>query len=145
MRSKLRFLIYLHGMKIIDKLALIDIKDRKVLCARSKGKSKYYIPGGKRELGESDEEALIREVQEELSVEIDPGSIKFYGNFQAQADGQPAGVEVKMQCYTASYAGNPTPSAEIDSISWLNQDDLKIIAPVDVLIFADLNSKELID
>jgi 8-oxo-dGTP diphosphatase len=46
----------------IDKLAWLRIKDKQVLGARSKGKDAYYIPGGKREPGESDEEALIREV-----------------------------------------------------------------------------------
>lgn len=132
-------------MKIIDKLALIDVKDRKVLCAKSKGKDKFYIPGGKRERGESDKQALVREIREELSVEIDPSTIEFYGNFQTQADGQPVGVEVKMQCYFASYAGEPMPSAEIESVAWLDQTDVSVIAPVDVLIFADLNSKGLID
>jgi 8-oxo-dGTP pyrophosphatase MutT (NUDIX family) len=39
---------------------------REILSTKSKGK--YYIPGGKRENGESDEQTLIREIAEELSV-----------------------------------------------------------------------------
>ena len=38
----------------IDKLAFIDLKDRKVLETKSKGKDVWYIPGGKREGSESD-------------------------------------------------------------------------------------------
>jgi 8-oxo-dGTP pyrophosphatase MutT (NUDIX family) len=43
-------------MKEIDKIA-IEIQQGKILSTKSKGK-KYYIPGGKRESGESDEQTL---------------------------------------------------------------------------------------
>ena len=57
----------------IAKLAFIEIKDRKVLETCSFGKDKWYIPGGKREEGETDEQALIREIKEELLVDLKPG------------------------------------------------------------------------
>lgn len=56
----------------IDKLAFIYLNNRQILMTLSKGKDTYYIPGGKREGDESDEAALMREVKEELSVNIDP-------------------------------------------------------------------------
>ncbi|MDQ5950102.1 MAG: 8-oxo-dGTP diphosphatase, partial [Patescibacteria group bacterium] len=59
-------------MQHIDKLALIEIQDRKILMVRSKGKDTWYIPGGKRDEGESDEEALIREIKEELGADLLP-------------------------------------------------------------------------
>jgi hypothetical protein len=40
--------------KEIDKIALIEIQEGSILSTRSKGKTKFYIPGGKREKGESD-------------------------------------------------------------------------------------------
>ncbi|MFT6248830.1 MAG: hypothetical protein ACJAZQ_002039 [Cognaticolwellia sp.] len=40
----------------IDKLAWLYIREGKILSARSKNKELFYIPGGKREKGESDEE-----------------------------------------------------------------------------------------
>ncbi|MGC9551516.1 NUDIX domain-containing protein, partial [Vibrio metoecus] len=46
-------------------LAWVLIQDGKLLAVRSKGKALFYFPGGKREAGESDEEALIREIKEE--------------------------------------------------------------------------------
>ncbi len=38
----------------IDKIAYIRIENGKILSTRSKGKTKYYIPGGKRENNETD-------------------------------------------------------------------------------------------
>ena len=49
-------------MKMIDKVAFLFLRDGKILSTRSKGKDKYYIPGGKREGDETDIETLVREV-----------------------------------------------------------------------------------
>ena len=57
-------------MQVIDKVAFIYLKDKKILSTLSKGKDKFYIPGGKRENNESDIECVVREVKEELSVDI---------------------------------------------------------------------------
>lgn len=54
----------------IDKLAFIYLQDRKLLVTLSRGKDVWYIPGGKREAGETDEQALTREVKEELDVDL---------------------------------------------------------------------------
>lgn len=129
----------------IDKLAFIFVKDRKVLSTLSKGKSVFYIPGGKRETGESDEQTLVREIKEELSVDIIPESIQYYGTFVAQAHGKPEGTMVKMTCYTARFSGNLKPSSEIVSIVWLTSKNIKEAPPVDRLILEDLKSKNLID
>ena len=60
-----------------DQIALILISNEngadasqpgKLLVARSKGKALFYIPGGKRDEGESDHETLCREIDEELDV-----------------------------------------------------------------------------
>ena len=89
----------------IDKLAYIFIKDRKVLSTLSKGKDTWYIPGGKRDSNETDEEALIREVKEELTVDLKPATIRHYGTFEAQAHGKPEGTVVRMTCYEADFDG----------------------------------------
>ena len=138
-------LVYILSMMEIDKLAFIFVKDRKVLSTLSKGKNAFYIPGGKREQGESDEQALIREIKEELSVDLVPKSIKFYGTFIAQAHGKPKGVMVKMTCYTADFKGSLKPAAEIEKIVWLTSKDIPESAPVDKLILSDLKKKNVID
>ena len=132
-------------MRTIDKLAWIEIKDKSILLTRSYGKDKYYIPGGKRENGETDEQALCREIKEELSVDLQIDTIQFVGVFEAQAHGHPTGTVVKMTCYMADFTGQLKADSEIEEIIWLNYSDKDKIAPVDVLIFDYLKEKDLLD
>jgi 8-oxo-dGTP pyrophosphatase MutT (NUDIX family) len=129
----------------IDKLAYIYIKDKQILMTLSKGKDTYYIPGGKRDDGESDFEALSREVEEELTVSIVADTIKRYGTFEAQAHGKPAGTIVRMTCYEADYEGELQPSSEIQDIAYYTYAQRDMVGPVDQLIFDDLKEKGLID
>lgn len=129
----------------IDKLAFIEIRDRKILETRSYGKDKWYIPGGKREPGESDQQALIREIKEELSADLLPETIHLYGIFEAQAHGKPEGTVVRMTCYAAKYNGELVPSAEVEKMDWFDYSKRDAVSPVDQLIFDDLKSKNLID
>lgn len=68
----------------IDKLALITLKDDKVALVRSHNKTLFYMPGGKREAGETDEQALCREIDEELTVALLPNSIAFTASSPAR-------------------------------------------------------------
>jgi 8-oxo-dGTP pyrophosphatase MutT (NUDIX family) len=129
---------------MIDKVAWIELTDGRVLSTRSKGKDTYYLPGGKREPGESDVETLVREISEELSVQLDPATAVHLGTFEAQAHGQPPGVTVRMTCYTAQYSGTLAAASEIAEIVWLSAADTARIAPVDHLIFAHLQAAGLL-
>lgn len=131
-------------MKEIDKIALIIIQNGLILSTRSRGKNKYYIPGGKRENNETDHETLIREIKEELSVDILRHTIKYVGTFIAQSDGDNEGTNVKMTCYKADYLGVLKKNNEIDEIRWLSYQDKEIISEVDKIIFDFLrNENEL--
>lgn len=127
--------------KEIDKIAFIEIQEGKILSTKSKGKTKYYIPGGKRESGESDEQTLIREISEELSVDIIPNTAEYIGTFSAQSDGEKKGINVIMTCYKAKYSGDLKANNEIEEIKWLNYNALEIISEVDKKIFSFLNEK----
>lgn len=122
-------------MKEIDKIAFIETKNGQVLSTKSKGKTNYYIPGGKREPGETDEQTLVREISEELNVQIKNNTIEYIGTFKAQSDGAKEGILVKMTCYKAQYDGILEPTNEIEEIKWLNYKDLDIISEVDKKIF----------
>jgi len=128
----------------IDKLALIEIKNKKVLETLSYGKDKWYIPGGKRMEGENDQEALVREIKEELSVDLIPETIKYFGTFEAQAHGKSDGIFVRMICYTAQYSGVLVPASEIEKMDWFDYSKKDLTSPVDHLIFDDLKNKNLI-
>ena len=129
----------------IDKLAWLHVVDRQVLFARSKGRVACYIPGGKREPGESDEAALVREIREELSVDLLPETIRLAGKFRAQADGKPDGAMVKMSCYQADYRGRITAAAEIEEVLWLRHGDKDRCSPVGRLILDWLKQQGMID
>ncbi|MGD1945132.1 MAG: NUDIX domain-containing protein [Croceivirga sp.] len=125
-------------MNEVDKIALIETKNGQILSTKSKGKTKYYIPGGKREYGETNEHTLVREIKEELNVKIDRNTIEYVGTFKAQSDGAKDGVIVKMTCYKAEYDGIMEPTSEIEEIRWLNYKDLDIVSEVDKKIFGFL-------
>lgn len=106
--------------KQIDKLAWLHIEQGKLLNARSKNKTLFYLPGGKRELGESDEQALIREIKEELLVDLVASSLQYAGTFEAPADGENNNVTVKLTCYFADFKGELTANAEIGEIKFID-------------------------
>jgi len=130
--------------KFIDKLAFIHIQDKKILMSLSKGKSTWYIPGGKRENGESDIDALSREVKEELSVELTPESIEKFGVFEAQAHGHPEGTVVRMTCYTAEFTSELKAASEIEKFEFFPYSRKSESSFVDHLIFDDLLNKDLL-
>lgn len=130
--------------KVIDKIAWIHFENGKVLSTRSKGKDKLYFPGGKREGTESDIQTLVREIKEELSVDILPETAKLFGVFEAQAHGKAEGVIVKMTCYTADFEGEIAPDNEIAEVFQIDFDDYERVSPVDKLILDDLKQKGII-
>jgi len=89
----------------------------------SKGKDVYYIPGGKREQNETDAEALIREIREELTVDLHYDTLAFLGKFEAQAHGEREGVLVRMTCYTGEFSGQIEAASEIAEVVWFNHRD----------------------
>lgn len=131
----------------IDKIGFLEIKDRKLLVARNRGKTVWLTPGGKRNEGESDIETLVREVKEELDVDIIPETAQHYGTFEAQAYGKPPGTNVRIACYTASYRGILKPCAEVEEIWWCDYDPANCdkLTATDHLIFQDLQKRGLID
>lgn len=128
-------------MSAIDKVAWIHLRDGKVLSARSRGKDRFYLPGGKREPGESDAQCLTREIREELAVELRPDSIAYLATFQAQAHGHADGVLVRMICYAAEPEGEPAAAAEIEEWQWLGYADKHRASAVDGLVFDWLHAR----
>lgn len=126
--------------QLIDTVAWVHLERGRILGARSRGRELFYIPGGKREPGESDLEALAREVTEELTVTLDLGTTAYLGTYTAQADGHPEGTLVRMACYTAGYRGTLAAAGEIEEIAWLRLADRHRTAPVDHAVFDDLAS-----
>lgn len=131
-------------MTTIDKLAWVHLADGKVLVARSRANDTFYLPGGKREPGESDPQALVREIREELTIELDPARLKLVGTFEAQAHGRAEGVLVRMTCYRGPHRGEIAPAAEIEELAWFSYRDRDIVTAAARLLFDRLHELGLL-
>lgn len=129
----------------IDKIGLISIKDKKLLLTRSIGKDAWFQPGGKRERGESDREALSREIKEELAVDILPDTIEYFETFEAQAYGKPVGTLVRIICYTAEFTGDITPQSEIEDAHYFGYNEVPKTSVTGQMILEYLRKRKLID
>ncbi|MBV2363916.1 NUDIX domain-containing protein [Streptomonospora nanhaiensis] len=130
---------------VIDALAWVHVRDRRLLCVRTIGLERYYLPGGKREPGESDEAAVAREVAEETGVELVPGTIAPFAVVDEAADNRPAGTRVRLSCYTADHTGEPAPANEIADLAWLAHADRDRCAPAVRRVLDLLRERDLVD
>ena len=121
----------------VDTVAWVRLENGRILCARPRGKDIFYIPGGKREGAESDLQTLLREISEELTVELRPETVAHVGTYEA---GQADGAVVRMSCYSGDYTGTLTASSEIDELAWFCYADRPRVPPVDRLLFDDLKT-----
>lgn len=103
-------------MKDIYKVSGIIIVDRKLLFTRAKDKDFFIDPGGKIEDGETAEQALVRELKEELSIDVDESTLEPFGNFE----GEDPGKRVHMQVFLVKeWRGDIKPAAEIAELRWV--------------------------
>jgi len=128
---------------LIDTVAWVRVERGRVLCARPRGRDVFYVPGGKREAGESDLEVLLREISEELTVALLPATVRPVGVYEARQPAVSPGpsepvVLVRMSCYTGDYRGTLAPSSEIDELAWFGYADRPRVPAVDQLLFDDL-------
>ena len=129
---------------MIDAIAWIHIHQQKLLCVRTQGKDAFYLPGGKREPGESDEQTLMREVAEELNIHLQPKTITWFNTYEADAHGYQVGTQVRMPCYQAAFDGTFQPSAEIAEMAWFGSGERDRCAPVNRIVIDDLVRQGLI-
>ncbi len=98
---------------------ILDANGR-LLVVRKRGTAVFMQPGGKIMAGESAEEAVHREIVEELGVEA--SSVQALGRHVADAANEP-GHTVEADLFLASLAGEPRAAAEIDEIAWVDPAD----------------------
>lgn len=129
---------------IVEAIAWICVQDRRVLCTRTKGKDVFYMPGGKLEVGESDWQALSREIREELSVDLVAGTLTEVTVVEAWAHGYSEQTQVRMKCFQADYRGAISPNSEIEEIAWFSFQDRERCAPAAQRVLEYLKKRQLI-
>lgn len=120
-------------MKTINVVAAVIMKEGKVFATqRGYGEFKdgWEFPGGKVEVGESPEEALRREIREELEVEVNVDEL-----IDAIEYDYPA-FHLSMKCYACTIAGGSPHLLEHEAARWLSADQLDSVAwlPADITL-----------
>ncbi|WP_075972384.1 TIGR00730 family Rossman fold protein [Glutamicibacter halophytocola] len=90
-----------------------------VLTVRKRGTTLFMFPGGKPELGESPIDAAVREVSEELGVNLDPALLRLVGTFTAPATNE-EGHSVQATVFEHRLVPIGEPLAEIEQLRWID-------------------------
>ena len=99
---------------------LAVIRSGLMMVVRKRGEVQFIMPGGKSEEGETPEQAIEREITEELGCRVSAGSMEDAGTFTDRiANGAPGTVRVVVR--TGRLDGTPVPCAEIEEIAWVGR------------------------
>ena len=126
-------------------LALHDVPEGKWLMHRRPSHKAHgglwEFPGGKVELGETPENALIREISEELGIALEAADMRPAAFAQEQASLRTAPIVILL--YTcARWTGNPR-ALEGGAVDWFAPDEIFQLArpPLDVELTGSLFAK----
>jgi len=137
-----------EAAKKLPTAGLVVIENRKLLLAFSKRKQAFYLPGGKLHEGETAVSALIREIKEELSIDISPEELSFYCHISAPAYGEDPPVMMEQDCFLYKLKSIPQATAEIETILFFSYTSFKAEAvqvPGVVLLFEQLIKDDKVD
>lgn len=111
----------MEDRKVIKVVAAI-IRDGDKIYATQRGygefKGGWEFPGGKIEEGETPEQALIREIKEELDTEIEVGELIDVVEYDYST------FHLLMNCYWCKIVSGDLVLKEHDAARWLNRDEL---------------------
>lgn len=127
-------------MKTIKVVAAAIIDNNKVFATQrgyGQFKDKWEFPGGKIEVGESPEDALIREIREELD------SLISVNDYLCTVDYDYPGFHLTMYCYLCSVTEGNLILKEHEAARWLGKDELWDVdwLPADVEVVRALEER----
>lgn len=103
-----------------------------LLVSKRAAPATFYLPGGKPEPGESDLDCLVREVHEELDVQVTSAKSLLRARTPAALED----AEMDLHVYEATVSGEPRAAAEIADLRWWPECGDVVLAPAirDVVI-----------
>ena len=126
--------------KIVNVVAAVIKQDDKILATqRGYGNYKdwWEFPGGKVEKGETPEEAIVREIQEELDAAIEVNSFLMTVEYDYPE------FHLSMDCYWCHLKDKQIKLLEHEAARWLPLNDLRQVnwLPADVMIVEKIEKK----
>ena len=124
-------------MKTVKVVAAVIHKDNKIFAtARGYGefKGKWEFPGGKIEDGETSQQALVREIQEELDTTITVGEL--IGTIEYD---YPT-FHLSMDCFWCEVVDGELKLLEAEDAKWLSKAELYSVQwlPADITIIEEV-------
>jgi 8-oxo-dGTP diphosphatase len=110
-------------MNSVEVVAAAIFNGGKLLAARRAAHKNlpgmWELPGGKIELGESPEDALARELKEELSIEASIGELIMLTSHSASP------YAINLHTFAVKeYSGLPAAGDSHDEVRWLSQEEI---------------------
>lgn len=129
-------------MKTIEVAAAIITHNGRVFATqRGYGEFKdgWEFPGGKMEPGETPQQALVREIQEELDTEIEVGELVETVEYDYP------GFHLTMHCFLCTIRSGALVLKEHEAARWLTREELNDVdwLPADVKAVEKLKLKAL--
>lgn len=127
-------------MKTIEVVAaVIKKEDKFFITCRGYGEfiDMWEFPGGKIESGENREEALHREIKEELELDIDKLE------YLTTVDYDYSNFHLTMHCYVCEIAGGTLHLNAHNDVKWVTIDELdnERWVPADILVVESIKNK----
>ena len=124
-------------MKQIEVVAAIVCKEDRIFATQrgyGEWKDWWEFPGGKMEVGETPEDALVREIREELSAEISVGELLTTVEYDYPK------FHLTMHCFLCTLVGDALHLNEHEAARWLTKDELDTVKwlPADEIVIERL-------
>ena len=121
-------------IKVVAAIICDDMKEKNKIFATARGygelKGGWEFPGGKVEPGETSQQALIREIIEELDTEIKVGELIDMVEYDYPT------FHLSMDCFWAEVKAGHLELKEAEAAKWLTKDQLDSVIwlPADILL-----------
>ena len=121
-------------IKVVAAIICDDIKEKNKIFATARGygelKGGWEFPGGKVEPGETSQQALIREIIEELDTEIKVGELIDMVEYDYPT------FHLSMDCFWAEVKAGHLELKEAEAAKWLTKNQLDSVTwlPADILL-----------